>query len=169
MWGTSSTGRGDMWFTLKVCNGPPTSPGSTTPTDFTGMHVQYHPSKGYEFPFSGKLQASAPFSGKKYGLNLAPLKYSFRYLDDTASHPHPFTPKKEKVSYIDYNTKADGTFSGSIHACDDPKYNTTKYNQDAEFNVHFPGGNQPAFGPDVPYSNATSSNMKFHVKICPPP
>jgi hypothetical protein len=148
-------------LTLKVCNGPLPPPGSTTPTDFTGMHVQYYPSKGYEFPFSGKLEASV--GGKKYGLNLAPLKYSFRYLDDTASHPRPFTPKKEKVSYIDYNTMADGTFSGSIHVCDDPKYNTTKYNQDAEFNVHLPGGNQPAFGPDVPYSNATSSNMSKSV------
>jgi hypothetical protein len=170
--GEQSTGAANMpWFTLKVCNGPlppPPPPPGPTPTDFTSMHVQYYPSQGYQFPFSGKLEASV--GGVKHGLEEASLKYSFRYLDDTSSHPHPFTMGHigGQKTHIDYYTVGGGGFSGIIPVCDDPKYNTTTYNQDAEFNVNYPGGNHPA-SPDAPYSGATSSNMKFHVKICPPP
>ena len=123
-----STGVGNMWFTLPIC-------GQTHHADFTDMHVQQYPSNGYQFPFSGRLVTSLGV-----GVDHAPIHFSFRYLDDTATGgkgpgPHPFQFKSSKLPE---NSLTDGTFAGYIGACDNAQYHD--YNHDAEFKVKSDAG-----------------------------
>jgi hypothetical protein len=167
-----STGVG---LTLKVCNGPlpptPTPEPQPAEAHFTNMHVQQYPSNGYQFPFSGNLEAPGGA-----GINNAPIHFSFRYLDDTATGgkgpgPHPFqlkyTPHQIPPPIPTSTGSSVGKILGEIAACDNAQYHD--YNHDAEFNIHLDAGKYEVAGHSTPesFKNATSSNMLFHVKICP--
>jgi hypothetical protein len=109
-----------------------------------------------------KLEGSTE-GWEKIAIDDASITISLRYLDDTASHPHQFQLKPGAKKYLPTFTEDTGIFSGFVMACDDLKY--SDYNHDAQFNVHFNGGRgYKHLGPFPP----ASSNMLFHVKICPP-
>ncbi len=140
--GTSSTGRGDMWFTLHVCG---------KSAHFTDMHITSNPHDN--FMYSGKLVGEGNLS-----LDKAWVFLTARYLDDTPTHPHVFDWDGAKPLVI---TNADGTFTGSFVSCD--RIAGSGYRSDAQFNAQFNG---MTVSGKIPYMPATSEKVAFTTMPC---
>jgi hypothetical protein len=94
----------------------------------------------YWFGFAGEL-VDIYHPNKVIPISGAPIHFSARYVDDTVSHPHPFTFTDPAGGPQPVKTEDSGWFihfTTPFYACEKPEYRA--YNHDAILTAHFDGG-----------------------------